>query len=44
MDGEQETASVGAGKGVEGLSKKERGLMVMDNSVGIAGGRRVQGD
>ena len=29
----------GAGYGVEGLSKKEQGLMDMDSSVGIAGGR-----
>ena len=29
----------GGGYGVEGLSKKEKGLMDMDNSVVIAGGR-----
>ena len=29
---------------MEGLSKKEKGLMDMDNSVVIAGGRGVKGD
>ena len=33
------TASGGGGRlGVEGLSKKEKGLMDMDNRVAIAGG------
>ena len=36
------TAS-GGGEGVEGLSKKEKGLMDMDNSVVIAGGRAYKG-
>ena len=31
------------GVGVEGLSKKEKGLMDMDNSVVIAGGRGSKG-
>ena len=31
------TAKGGGGKGVEGLSKKEKGLMDMDNSVVIVG-------
>ena len=31
---------VEGGEGVEGMSKKEKGLMDMDNSVVIAGGRR----
>ena len=40
MDGEQMTASgCGGGQGMEGLSKKEKGHMDMDNSVGIAGSR-----
>ena len=30
----------GGGEGVEGLSKKEKGLMDVDNSVVIAGGSR----
>ena len=34
-------AGVGGGEGVEGLSKKEKGLMDMDNSVVIAGGEGV---
>ena len=34
---------VGGGEGVEGLSKKEKGLMDMDNSVVIAGGRGYKG-
>ena len=33
----------GGGCGVEGLSKKEKGLMDMDNSVVIAGGGRYKG-
>ena len=28
---------------VEGLNKKEKGLVDMDNSVVIAGGRRLEG-
>ena len=35
------TAMVGGGKGVEGLSKKEKGLMDMDNSAVIAGRKGV---
>ena len=35
------TAMVGGDKGVEGLSKKEKGLMDMDNSAVIAGGKGV---
>ena len=31
------------GLGVEGLSKKEKRLMVMDNSVVIVGGRGYKG-
>ena len=31
------------GIGVEGLSKKEKGLMDMDNSVVIAGGKWYKG-
>ena len=31
-------------KGVEGLSKKEKGLMNMDNSVVVAGGKGVNGN
>ena len=34
----------GGGKGVQGLSKKEKGLIGMDNRVVIAGGRMLQGD
>ena len=41
IDGEQMTASGQVGLGVEGLSKKEKGLMDMDNNVVIAGGRVV---
>ena len=38
------TASGGAGsEGVEGLSKKEKGLIDMDNSVVIAAGRECKG-
>ena len=33
----------GTGFGVEGLSKKENGLMDMDNSVVIAGGGAFKG-
>ena len=33
----------GGGQGVEGLSEKEKGLMDMDNSVVIAGGRGYKG-
>ena len=33
----------GGGQGVEGWSKKEKGLMDMDNGV-IAGGRRLNGN
>ena len=36
----RKTAS-GGHEGVEGLIKKEKGLMDMDNSVVIAGGREV---
>ena len=43
IDGEQMTASR-VSEGVEGLSKKEKGLMDMDNSVVIAGGRGAQWD
>ena len=32
---------VGGGEGVEGWSRKEKGLMDMDNSAVIAGGRGV---
>ena len=32
------------GQRVDGLYKKEKGLMDMDNSVGIAGRRGVYGD
>ena len=35
------TASGGGGEEVEGLSKKENGLMDMDNRVMTAGGRGV---
>ena len=42
IDGEQMTASR-VSEGVEGLSKKEKGLMDMDNSVVIAGGRGYKG-
>ena len=35
------TASRGEGYGVKGLSKKQKGLMDMDNSVVIAGGMKV---
>ena len=35
------TASGGVVQGVEELSKKKRGLLDMDNSVVIAGGRGV---
>ena len=42
--GEQMTASWGEKGGVEGLSKKEKGLLSMDNRLVIAGGRRLQGD
>ena len=38
------TASGGGGEEVEGLSKKENGLMDMDSSVVIAEGNGVQGD
>ena len=38
IDGEQDD-SYGGDNGVEGLSKKEKGLM--DNSVGIAGGGNI---
>ena len=38
------TAGEGGGLGVEGLSKKEKGLMDMDNSVVIAGGRGYKGN
>ena len=34
----QLVAGVGGYSGVEGLSKKEKGLMDMDNRVGIASG------
>ena len=34
----------GGGEGVVGLSKKEKGLMDMDNSVGTTKGREVYGD
>ena len=34
-------ASCGGREGVEGLSKKEKGLMDMDNSVVIIGGNGV---
>ena len=37
------TASRGGRLGVEGLSKKEKGLMDMDNSMVIAGGRGCKG-
>ena len=38
------TASVGGGEvGGEGLSKKEKGLLYMGNSVVIAGGRGYKG-
>ena len=33
----------GLGQGVEGLSEKEEGLMDMDNSVVITGGRGYKG-
>ena len=33
----------GAGEGLEELSKKEKGLMDMDKSVVIAGGRGYKG-
>ena len=35
------TASGRGGEGLEGWSKKEKGLMYMDNSVVIVGGTRV---
>ena len=35
------TAMGGRGVGIEGLSKKGKGLLDMDNSVVIAGGRGV---
>ena len=35
------TAGEQGGWGVEGLNKKEKGLLVMNNSVVIAGGRGV---
>ena len=38
------TASGGGFYGVEGLSKKEKGLMEMDNNVGITGAARSEGD
>ena len=38
------TAKVVGSEGVEGLSNKGKGLMDMDNSVVIAGGRRVKGN
>ena len=41
IDGEKNQASEGGQLGMEGLSKKERGLMDMDNSVVIAGGKGV---
>ena len=42
IDGEQDDSYRGVGElGVEGLSKKEKGLTDMDNSVVIAGGREV---
>ena len=34
---------MGGGEGVEGLSKKQKGLMDMDNSVVIAGGGGIRG-
>ena len=37
------TAGEGGGLGVEGLSKKEKALMDMDNRVGIAGGGGIRG-
>ena len=41
-DSQTDSASEsGRGKGMEGLSKKEKGLMDMDNSVVVAGGRWV---
>ena len=39
----QYDSSWGDAEGVEGLRKKEKGLMDMDNSVVIAGGREVKG-
>ena len=38
------TAKVGGGEGVEGLSKKEKGLVDMDHGVLIAGEKGRQGD
>ena len=43
MDGEQDAASGGGREGLEGSSKKEKGLMNMDNSVVISGGRAYKG-
>ena len=43
IDGEQMTASWGWGRGVEGWSKKGKGLMDTDNSVMIAGGGSIRG-
>ena len=43
MDREQDDSS-GQGLGVEELSKKEKGLMDIDNSVVIAGGKGVLRD
>ena len=43
IDKEQMTASGSGGLGVEGLSKKEKGLMDVDNSVVIAGGGGYKG-
>ena len=40
-DGEQDDSSWGGGQGVEGLNKKEKGLMDMNNSVVIAGGSGI---
>ena len=43
IDGEQIESYGRVGLGMEGLSKKEKGLMDMGNTVVIAGERGVQG-
>ena len=40
---ERKITARGRGQGVEGLSKKEKGLVNMDNSVVIAGERGFKG-
>ena len=41
MQSRMTASRVGGGEGLQGLSKKEKGLMDMDNSVETAGGKKV---